>query len=174
MAVLFVLLWSSHDYEQLFRETCMAVPRHQLLQILDDYEQSRGNGSILSYLHNVRIIFGTVMVAMTIAEITIYFVFFYHMYQDDNHGRISRLLEPHSIKLRNKNNAITFFGQFCSFMFELSFGIVIVWISAKQNSYERTDPLYLLMFVLKTVCFTSMSAVEVLTSSQLRPRIFKW
>ena len=166
MTVLFVLLWSSHDYEQLLRETCMAFPRHQLLQILDDYEQSRGNASIISYFRNVRIMSGFVLMSPTIAEIIIYFIFFHYIYIHGNGERLRRLLEPTVIKLRNRTNAITFFGQFCSFVFELSSAIFI--ICALKGWGEAWG----VIFVLKLTCFTSISMIEVFTSGTLRPRLF--
>ena len=147
----------------------MAFPTLPILRLLDDYEQSRGNHSIFSQWRDYRIIICVVMVLLTIAEITIYVIFFHHMYVHDNQERLRRLLEPGVIKLRNRTNAITFFGQFCSFVFEFSIGILTI-CGVKGLFIEAWG----LVFVLKVTCFTCMSMVEVLTSSTLRPRIFKF
>ena len=85
----------------------------------------------------------------------------------DNNERLRRLLEINVIKRRNRRNAITFFGQFCSFAFEFSFGIAIL-CAVKGHAP------WIAVFILKALSFTSMSIVEVLTSSSLRPRIFKF
>ena len=145
----------------------MVIPQRLFLQVLDDYEQSRGNTSIIKYWRDVRITLGSILISMTIAEIILYAIFFYHMYQHDNDERLRRLLEPSIIQRRNKQNAVTFFGQFCSFVFEISF--CIAGICA-----VRGDASYFVIFLLQTMCFTCMSIVEVLTSSSLRPRIFKF
>ena len=87
------------------------------------------------------------------------------MYRHDNNEGLRRLLGSNIIKLRNRRNAITFFGQFCSFAFEFSIGILIICA-------VKGDAPWGVVFVLKVVCFTSMSIVEVVTSTTLRARIF--
>ena len=167
LAAFAVLVVNTHDYEEVARETCMTFPRRLMLQLLDAYEQSRGNASIYAWFANVRIALATVCFSMTITEITIYFVFFYHLYKHDNNERLGRLLEPKVIKLRNKNNAITFFGQFCSFVFEVSFGIATICAQLGKAPW-------FVMILLRVGCFTTMSVVEVLTSNPLRTRVFKF
>ena len=158
---------NTHDYGEVFRETCMPFPRRPVFQLLDEYEQSRGNASIYAWFANVRIAVITVLLSMTITEITVYFVFFYHLYKHDNNERLVRLLEPKVIKLRNKTNAITFFGQFCSFVFEVSFGIATICAQLGKAPWFA-------MILLRVGCFTTMSVVEVVTSNPLRPRVFKF
>ena len=145
---------------------CMVVPDIESLQILDAYEKSRGNASIYSYWSDVRTILGFILMSVTIAEITIYFIFFHHIYRHDNNQRLARLLEPNVIKLRNRMNAITFFGQFCSFVFEFTLGIIIIC------AIKGYAPFWI-VFSLKGIIFSSMAMVEVLTSHSLRPRIFR-
>ena len=104
------------------------------------------------------------MLMMT-AEITIYVLFFHHVYRNDNGEGLRRLLEPSVIRRRNRTNAITFFAQFCSFVFEFSIGIVI--ISAVMGGAPFSA-----VYILKVISFTSMSIIEVVASNSLRQRIF--
>ena len=156
---------NSHDYAEVFRDTCMAGPSHQLMQILDDYEKSRGNSSIYDYWHDQLTIITVVFVLMATAEITIYITFFYHLFRHDNNETLGRLIGADDIKHRNKQNAITFFGQFCSFLFELSIGILSIF------AINGEAPFFVVS-ILKVIGFTSISLVEVLVSGNLRPRIF--
>ena len=165
VAAFLVLLLNIDAYAEILNELCVS-PRSMILQILDEYEQSRGNTSIYSYWRNVRIIVALVIISMTITEITMYFIFFYQLYQHDNQERLRRLLGPKVIKLRNRTNAITFFGQFCSFTFEISVGIALIYAHMGRAPFIVT-------YFLRVSCFTTMSVVEVLTSNSLRPRIFK-
>ena len=89
------------------------------------------------------------------------------MYKHDNNERLARLLKPAAIKKRNRQNAMTFFGQFCAFVFEFIGGILI--FMAVYGGYG-----YGAVHILKDASFTAISVVEVLTSSTLRPRIFRW
>ena len=145
----------------------MAFPSLHILQFLDEYEQSRGNTSIHSHWQLTNINIAVAMVSMTTAEITIYVIFFHHMYIQDNQESLRRLLEPTVIKLRNRRNAISFFGQFCSFTFEFSSDILM------GGALKGWGEAWGVVFLLRVICFTSTSTVEVLTSSSLRPRLFK-
>jgi hypothetical protein len=159
------------DYSKLFIDTCMFVPKLQVLQSLDEYEQSRGNLSTMSYLIKIEIGIGAVMALMTISEIIIYIVFFHHMYKHDNSDRLRRLLERNVIKGRNRRNAITFFGQFCSFMFE--FTEVLLFVLAYTIG-TKTNNLPLIAIVFRRSSFVIMPMVEVMTSDVLRGRRFKF
>jgi len=106
--------------------------------------------------------------AMTLAEITTYCVYFHHIYLHDNSERIRRFLEPAVIRNRNKRNAITFFGQFCSFVFDIGINICLVIATA---AFGNQNGLWTVFFIMKTACFTAMSMVEVLTSNNLRSRM---
>ena len=166
LAALFVLAASINEYDHILRETCMHVPRRLILELLDEYEQSRGNTSIYLYWRNIRMIVALLTISMIIAEIVLYSVFFHHLYRHDNSENLRHMLDASIIKHRNRRNAITFFAQFCSFVFEFMFLIAaILAVLGKSRWYVG--------FVLKVSCFTTMSIVEVLTSSALRPRVLK-
>ena len=146
-------------------DVCMPHPNIQSLQILHAYEKSRENASIYAHWSDVRTILGSIMVLSTTAEITIYVIFFHHLYRHDNNERLSRLLAPNVIKRRNRMNAITFFGQFYSFAFEFTFWFIVICA-------VNGDAPFGIIVVLKVTSFTSMALVEVLTSHVLRPRLF--
>ena len=161
VTVVCMLLLSYNDYERIFKETCLLSPSVPLLEELDEYEQSRGNDSI--YLHWIqcrRILF-IILVCVTLAELIIYIIFFQHMYQHDNSVNLRVLLESKAIRRRNQRNAITFFGQFCSFAFEI--GLNIIMISAVEGNAS-----WGVVILFKMVAFTSMAIIEDLTSASLR------
>ena len=171
LAILFTMLLKSHDYDKLFDDVCMFVPKLHILQILDNYQQSRGNLSIMEYYIQVHVGTGIVMALMTISEIIIYVIFFHHMYKHDNNDRLSRLLEPKVINDRNRKNAITFFGQFCSFVLEFTGLLFLVAaFTFKIGNKQNTIPV---AFAFQTFSFALMSVVDVLTSDVLRKKIFK-
>ena len=93
------------------------------------------------------------------------------MYQHDNDVRLQVLLGSKVIQRRNQRNAITFFGQFCSFAFEI--GLNMVMISAVEGNASWD-----VVILFKMVAFTSMAIIEDLTNPSLRRRVIwtidKW
>ena len=86
------------------------------------------------------------------------------MYQHDNDVRLQALLGSKVIRRRNQRNAITFFGQFCSFAFEI--GLNMVMISAVEGNASWD-----VVILFKMVAFTSMAIIEDLTNPSLRRRV---
>ena len=168
LTLIFTIILNSHDYDKLFDDTCMFVPKMQVLQILDEYEQSRGNLSIFSYYVKINISNGVVMAFMTISELMIYIIFFHHMYKHDNNDRLRRILEPRVIKGRNRKNAITFIGQFCSFVFEFT-GLLLLILAFTVGPKWAPD----VAIDFRRLSFVIISMVEVLTSDVLRKKLFK-
>ena len=155
-------------------ECLTTVHVRNILEELDDYEQSQGNIFQYSTLQAYRIgwtIIGFNFLVITIAEVTIYGSFFHYMYKHDNNERLARLLEPATIKKRNQNNALTFFGQLCAFTFEFVLAMFMLIFAGFSKQELRS---WAVIFIVKDFSFTAMSAVEVLTSSILRPGIFRW
>ena len=165
-----VVLLKSDDYAHLSRTKCMPILKNQPIKLLDEYEQSRGNPSIYAYWRNVRVILSFTGACMIIVQIGIYISFFRLMFKNDNREVLRRLLGPDVIRLRNRTNAITFFGQFCSFVFEFSVIILILLAASvmKDSFYSLA-----IILILKSGGFTAMAIVEVLTSPTLRNRLFK-
>jgi hypothetical protein len=170
LATVFTIILNFHDFAKLFQDTCMIVPKLPALQILDEYEQSRGNISILSYYFKLNIGNKAAMALLTVSEIIIYVVFFHHMYKHDNSVSLRRLLEPKVIKGRNRRNAITFFGQFCSFLLEL-IGLLLIAVSYTIGS--RNNHLILITHAYWRLTYTLKPMVEVITSDVLRAKILK-
>ena len=98
---------------------------------------------------------------MTIAELTIYICFFRHIYKNDNSKSLLKALGPKIIKSRNKKNALTFFSQFCSFIFQVSF--MLLMLLASFNTPNKSHA-YILATILKKVAFAAMTVIEVVTS----------
>ena len=149
----------------------MLVFNKPMLFVLDEYEQSRGNHSILSYWATTRMTINVILMLMVVAEIIIYIIFFHHMYKNDNSQGLRKLLDPGVIRSRNKRNAITFFGQFCSFIFKFSWTLVLVLTSVIGI---RSKGLVIARFFIKMVSFPAMSILDVLTSTTLRSKVFKF
>ena len=149
----------------------MLVFRNDILLKIDEYEQSLGNASIFSYWAATHIANDTIMLCMVVAEITIYAIFFFLMYKHDNNQGLRRILDPNVIRNRNRRNAITFFGQFCSFLFEFSWTILIVFTDVIGY---RTKGLIFARFFVKMALFPIISVIDVMTSNNLRSHVFNF
>ena len=169
LAAIFLAMLNVHDFTQIQFEYCLQAS--QLLVVekwIDEYEQSRGNVTTLQITTTLTRIVLFSLVVMALAEITLYCVYFHHIYRHDNNERLKRLLEPAAIRKRNRQNAVTFFGQFCSFV--LDFGLSIITILAAAN-FDVGRPFWVLFYISKIANFTAICIVEVLTSRSLRTRI---
>ena len=158
------------DYENLIQEHCHIPQNLNLLKILDEYEQGKGGSPIYGYYIYPRIAIGGIMLLMTISEIVIYIIIFRFMYRHDNTERLRALPEPQVIRKRNKNNAITFFGQFCSFLFEVSVWMIFTFAMLVGKGSVLLLAVY---SILRTIFFTCMTIVEVMTSSSLRSFLYE-
>ena len=172
------MIWVPRMFDQgwshLELEPCLNMAQtHHALEFLDSYEQSRG---LMSPLANWKRAFGVpLMIDMlaTVTEMCLYILFFHFMYKNDNNERLARLLEPSVIRQRNKTNAITFFGQFCSFVFEIT-GEVLFIVAVANSAPEEEDggnDLYIYAFLCRPATFLAMSVIEVITSNTLRSRM---
>ena len=152
------------------RPACMFFPKKNAIQILDAYWENIGNPSEFSYLIFFRTIIASLLLSMVCAELAIYIIFFHHMYKHDNSETLRRLLDASVIKRRNKQNALTFFSQFCSFVFDILFISVVftaIWMGTSKNL------LYCFVDVLKKISFSGTAMIEVFTSSNLRKKLFR-
>jgi hypothetical protein len=166
-----VVINALNDYEQTRRDNCMLVLPNPMFFILDEYEQSRGNPSILSYWATTRMTINVILLFTVVAEIIIYIIFFHHMYKNDNSQGLRQLLDPRVIRSRNKRNAIPFFGQFCSFIFK--FSLTLIWVLTTVIGI-RSKGLILARFFIRMVSFPAISILDVLTSTTLRSNVFKF
>ena len=169
LAAIFLSMEYITDYTQIQQENCMTWPQLRLLIVwLEEYKESQGYESTALFWSVIPRVVWLILIAMTLAEITTYIVYFHYIYRHDNSENLARLLEPAVIRKRNKMNAITFFGQFCSFVFDISINILLVIITTAFGNYRAS---YAVLFILKTASFPAMSMVEVLTSNNLRSRM---
>ena len=92
------------------------------------------------------------------------------MYTHDNAENLRRLLDEKVIKLRNRRNGITFLGHFFSFVFDLTFSILLhfaVWMGDKENG------LILVTVGAGGISCMGGSIIEVLTSPTLKEALFR-
>ena len=157
------------DYEQIILENCNVPPNIEILRLLDEYEQGRGGPNILQYFFHPRVINAGIMLLVTLSELSIYVIFFRFIYRHDNNERLRRLLDPSIIKQRNRTNAITFFGTFCSFLFEISIWILHVLVMFAGKKFILLGAT---ISISRTISFTCMTVIEVVTSSSLRPIMY--
>ena len=169
--VLFVIImFIVADDMGFMSENCIMSPGSEVLDILGNYQRSSGFLPTYFYWKQFRFFLILAMSSITLSEIAIYISFFYHLYKHDNSPSIRSLLEPKVIKSRNKKNALTFFSQFCTFVFEISFLMLMIFAAlVSHNSKEK----FVIAILLKKIAFASISTVEVLTSRKnLKVKLF--
>ena len=156
VALFSVLLESYNDYEYLIRDNCQLIPRKSIMILLDEYEQSLGKPSIYLYWTSMKLAISYSKVGMVVLEIIIYAMFFIHMYKHDNNELLRRLLTPNVTRNRNRTNAITFFGQFCSFVIEFSWIILYVITIPLDNKVGSLKEFIVIRFIVRLMSFTCL------------------
>ena len=170
MTGLMTMFTSMNDYEKMLMENCHVPSNQDILLAIDEYKIAGGYPS--PYIHFIypRIFNGAIMVGSTCVELCIYVAFFYLVYQHDNSIWLEKILEKKCIKKRNRTNAITFFGQFCSFLFELSYWILnlLALLVGQKDGFLWASATF-----LRFISFSAMAAIDVFVSSSLRLRLFE-
>ena len=161
LALGFCIVIRVTDSLNIVSKNCIMVPGYEFWEIIGQYQQSLGDFPSYLFINKFRIYFGLTLVLMTIAELTIYICFFRHIYKNDNSKSLLKALGPKVIKSRNKKNALTFFSQFCSFIFQVSF--MLLMLLASFNTPNKSHA-YILATILKKVAFAAMTVIEVVTS----------
>ena len=98
--------------------------------------------------------------------------FFHYLYKNNNSLNLTKLLERKVINERNRTNAITFFGHFCSFAIELT--QIAIYAAAQRRKEENIingSVIYEITLNSYQIGFAAISIVEVLTSNILRLRL---
>ena len=172
LTIVCTLLDALNDYQHLRRDRCVlsVALMRPMATVLDEYEQSRDKPSMYAYWLSVRVGLTSTGFAVMLSEIMIYVIYFHHLYRHDNSENLRRLLEREVITRRNQRNAITFFTQFCSFLVELIWMLLFILtsvIGSQQNG------LAFIRHLFQFFSFASISIIEVLTSSVLRPKKFQ-
>ena len=163
------LITFDNDYEKLLMENGQIPANQDILMTLHEYKTSGGHSSPYFRYIYPRVINGIVMVVMSIAEMCIYIAFFHFVYRHDNSEWLGKILAKKSIQKRNKTNAITFFGQFCSFIFELSYWVLFLL----ANLLGGKGFLWASASFLRFISFGVMAAMDVLISNTLRTKFLR-
>ena len=161
LAVCAVVMLINADGLSLFSKKCVMVPGSDFLGIIGDYQQSLGRIPSYFYYMQIRRCIAVTLMSMTLVEIIVYILFFHHLYRNDNSDTLIKALGPNVIKARNKTNALTFFSQFCSFVFQISVMVLMLFASFTTENKEEA---YLLATFLKKLTFGIIAVIEVLTS----------
>ena len=155
---------SSH---RVAKNMCNGLSPEQSLMYLD-YRTSHGE------MMTPTTIFQRIALLMTICfqvfEFTIYLYFFFWRYRHDN-GSIVQMLDPRETRKRNKNNVVTFLGQFYGFVVEFTFiGAILFLTHVKYLEIASSFAHFVKSIAIIThfLNFGVLSAVEVLTSPSLR------
>ena len=106
-----------------------------------------------------------VMVLMTcvVAELICYLVFFGYMYLHDMRMLAKQMLSTEVIRKRNQKNAMTFFGQFWTFMTECAMLSLVIMSMGEQSDIS----IRVFAIVAFWAEFGLVSIVEVMTSKSL-------
>ena len=157
----FATLQSSDTiYQDIIHQHC-SHPGETFVKTMIEFNHSRGKNMVFSLWYQQGI--AIVLFLMAIGEMTCYVTFFYHLYRHDNQERYRRLLGSGVIQARNRQNATTFLGQFFCFMSEL---VLLFFVCSSYHDFRTIFPLF------RTMVFAVLSIVEILTSYQLRSRMF--
>ena len=161
MALGFSITVRMADSLNIVSKNCIMVPGYAVWEIIGQYQQSLGYFPSYLYINQFRRYLGLTLVLMTLAELTIYICFFRHIYKNDNSKSLLKALGPKVIKSRNKKNALTFFSQFCSFIFQVTFMLLMLFASFNTPNKSHA---YILATFLKKISFATMTFIEVITS----------
>ena len=109
----------------------------------------------------------SVLVGMTLLELTCYLMIFHHCYKNDN-GPIKNLLMKDETRKRNQRNAITLVGQIYGFVIEFSFMVGALVLTFESNMVVKE-----IGGVAAMPGYVIRSAVLVLTSEPIRKSILR-
>lgn len=137
-------------------------------QIIMEYQVQQTNEPLPTTYLQMGSISSCLMFQMI--EFSIYIWFFIHRYRHDN-GNISKLLTEDIVRSRNMKNIGTFLGQFYGFIVEFSFLLVIFLLTISEDVENNHTKALLVM--IKFVDFGLLSAVEVMTSPNLRSLLWQ-
>ena len=105
-----------------------------------------------------------ISIAAVITEFLCYILFFKHLYSHDEELLKKRVLKMNEVRKRHRKNAITFLGQFYTFVVGCARGSLLAYTMKSD-----TDVNSRLLIVLSIwVEFGILSAVEVMTSKGLK------
>ena len=109
----------------------------------------------------------SVLVGMTLLELTCYLMIFHNCYKNDN-GPIKNLLMKDETRKRNQRNAITLIGQIYGFVIEFSFMVGSLVLTFESNMVAKE-----IGGVAAMPGYGILSAVIVLTSEPIRKSLWR-
>jgi hypothetical protein len=96
-----------------------------------------------------------------------YLVLFNHIYHH-NKNIGANVLRPEVIHQRNRKNAITMVGQFCSWILELSYFFLLIFFASRLYHDQRRE----IASIIKLSEFSFIPLVQILTTSSMTQFIF--
>ena len=116
-ALMVTVQFNFEDRLRIVTNLCRA-PSAIELRTLTEYQISRGIEFATTSPFKFAII--TMVLSMTIAQILCYVAIASYIYNHDNSATTRRILSAGVIRERNRTNAITLFGQLCTFLLQMA------------------------------------------------------
>ena len=102
-----------------------------------------------------------------IIELVCYLVLFHYIYHHNKSiGAI--VLRPELIHQRNRKNAITMVGQFCSWILELSYFFLLIFFATRLYHDQRRE----IASIIKLSEFSFIPLVQIITTSSMTQFVF--
>ena len=133
----------------------------ELRNVLHEYSILRG--TTIPEAEHIPKIMVLIALLFVVAELVSYVVFFGHYYLHDREMLRKKILKADEIKRRNQKNAITFLGQFWTFLTECIM-LILIFISLNEQSDISFRVLAIIGFWIE---FGLVSVVEVCASESL-------
>ena len=131
-------------------------------EIVHEYSVVRGN--VLPQHELIPKLVLLISIVCVVAELACYIVIFGHLYLHNKAMMKKKITEPGVLERRQHKNAITFLGQFWTFVVECIVYLLMMYTMKKESHY-----IYRLVAVIGFwVEFGLVSIVEVMTSQNLR------
>ena len=108
-----------------------------------------------------------VSMAGVVGELICYVLFFQHLYSHDEKMLTSKALSVRQVKKRHQQNAISFIGQFYTFLVKLT-NIMFLIYTLNETSHAGWRMLF---HIYIRIQFGIYSVVEVMTSQQLKDKL---
>ena len=133
----------------------------ELRNVLHEYSILRG--TTIPEAEHIPKIMVLIALLLVVAELVSYVVFFGHYYLHDREMLRKKILKADEIKRRNQKNAITFLGQFWTFLTECIM-LILIFISLNEQSDISFRVFAIIGFWIE---FGLVSVVEVCASESL-------
>ena len=132
--------------------------------ILADYQQGDPDQSLVM-ITNLTLLICQVII---IFEFVCYIVIMFSVFMHDIKLATDKVIDTNVMKQRNKRNAITMTGQVLSFLVELGYAILLLFLYNKKESgiFKEIDTWILVIFV-----WTTITVIQIGTSPEIRRTI---